>query len=72
MAVLSVVQVVDRKPAIEVATALRALGSRPTLAVGGRNSVWAGAEEAGMVLLPSRINEAAAEAAALASAARDR
>jgi methanogenic corrinoid protein MtbC1 len=70
MAVLSVVQVVDRKPAIEVATALQALVRRPTLAVGGGSSVWAGAEEAGIVLLPSRIIEAAAAAAALVNAAR--
>jgi DNA-binding transcriptional MerR regulator len=67
MAILSVVQKVDRGPALEVAAAIRDIGSRPTLAVGGGSSDWAGATEAGMVLLPSRINDAAATAARLAT-----
>jgi methanogenic corrinoid protein MtbC1 len=69
MAILSVVQKVDRGPALEVAAAIREIGSRPTLAVGGGSSDWAGATEAGMVLLPSRINDAAATAARLATGA---
>ncbi|MGD8486623.1 MAG: MerR family transcriptional regulator [Chloroflexota bacterium] len=69
MAVMSVVQVVDRAPALEVADALRAIGSRPVLAVGGKSSDWDGAQEAGIVVLPNRINDAAGVAASLASEA---
>ena len=39
----------------------------PALAVGGGSSDWAGAQEAGMVVLPNRINEAAGIAAGLAN-----
>ena len=69
VAVMSVVQSVDRDSALEVATALQDIGSGPALAVGGGSSDWAGAKEAGMVVLPHRINEAAAVAARLASGA---
>ncbi len=63
--IMSVVQTVDRAPALEVAEALREIGDSPVLAVGGSSSDWAGAREAGIVVLPSRINEAAAFAAKL-------
>ncbi len=66
MAVVAVVQEADRIAALEVARALRDAGLRPTLAVGGGGARWEGAEEAGMVVLPDRINEAAAVAARLA------
>jgi DNA-binding transcriptional MerR regulator/methylmalonyl-CoA mutase cobalamin-binding subunit len=66
VAVMSVVQEVDRVSALEVATALADIGSNPVLAVGGGSADWAGAEEAGMVVLPNRINEAAGVAAKLA------
>lgn len=69
VAVMPIVQVVDRAPALEVAQALRELESNPVLAVGGASADWAGAQEAGMVVLPSRINEAASVAARLASGA---
>lgn len=67
VAVMSVVQQVDRASALEVATALDDIGSKPALAVGGGSSDWAGATEAGMVVLPGRINEAAGVAANLAN-----
>lgn len=67
VAVMSIVQDVDRGSALEVARALRDIGSSPALAVGGGSSDWDGAGEAGMVVLPSRINEAAGVAARLAN-----
>ncbi len=67
LAIMSVVQEVDRGSALDVATALRDIGSKPALAVGGGSSDWAGAVEAGMVVLPGRINEAAGVAARLAN-----
>jgi DNA-binding transcriptional MerR regulator/methylmalonyl-CoA mutase cobalamin-binding subunit len=67
VAVMSVVQDVDRGSALDVANALRDIGGSPALAVGGGSSDWAGAEEAGMVVLPGRINEAAGVAARLAT-----
>lgn len=70
VAVMSVVQQVDRVSALEVATALQDLGSKPALAVGGGSSDWAGAQEAGMVILPNRINEAADATAKLANGAK--
>lgn len=70
VAVMSVVQQVDRVSALEVATALQDLGSKPALAVGGGSSDWAGAQEAGMVVLPNRINEAADATAKLANGAK--
>ena len=70
VAVMSVVQQVDRVSALEVATALQDLGSKPALAVGGGSSDWAGAQEAGMVVLPNRINEAADATAKLANGAQ--
>ncbi len=66
VAIMSIVQDVDRGSAVEVASALRDIGSRPVLAVGGGSSDWAGAHEAGMVVLPGRINEAASVVARLA------
>ena len=67
VAIMSIVQSVDRGSALEVAEALRDIGSSPVLAVGGGSSDWAGAQEAGMVVLPGRINEAAGVAARLAN-----
>ena len=67
VAIMSVVQDVDRGSALDVANALRDIGGSPALAVGGGSSDWAGAEEAGMVVLPGRINEAAGVAARLAN-----
>jgi hypothetical protein len=64
---MSVIQRVDRAPALEVAEALRDIGSRPVLAVGGNSSDWDAAKEAGIVVLPNRINEAAAVVAQLGS-----
>ena len=66
VAIMSVVQDVDRGSALDVSNALRDIGGSPVLAVGGGSSDWAGAEEAGMVVLPGRINEAAGVAARLA------
>jgi methanogenic corrinoid protein MtbC1 len=70
VAVVGVVQEADRIAALEVAEALREAGLSPTLAVGGGRARWEGAEQAGMVVLPDRINEAATVAAALARGAR--
>jgi DNA-binding transcriptional MerR regulator/methylmalonyl-CoA mutase cobalamin-binding subunit len=70
VAIMSVVQEVDRISALEVAMALRDIGSRPALAVGGGSADWEGAQEAGMVVLPNRINEAAGVAARLANGTR--
>jgi methanogenic corrinoid protein MtbC1 len=70
VAVIAVVQEVDRIAAIDVATALSDAGTGPTLAVGGGNARWDGAEEAGMVVLPDRINEAVGVAARLATGNR--
>ncbi len=70
VAVVGVVQEADRIAALEVAEALREAGLSPTLAVGGGNARWEGAEQAGMVVLPDRINEAAVMAAGLARGAR--
>lgn len=67
VAVMSVVQEVDRGSALDVAQALRDIGESPVMAVGGGSSDWAGAHEAGMVVLPNRINEAASAAAGLAN-----
>jgi methanogenic corrinoid protein MtbC1 len=67
VAIMSVVQDVDRAPALDVAEALQAIGHKPVLALGGRSARWAGSEEAGIVLLPNRINEAAGVAAKLAT-----
>lgn len=70
VAVVAVVQEADRIATLEVAEALRATGRSPTLAVGGANARWEGAEEAGIVVLPDRINEAAGVAARLATRTR--
>ena len=69
VAIMSVVQDVDRGSAMEVAMALRDIGSSPALAVGGGSSDWDEPREAGMVVLPGRINEAAVVAAKLANGA---
>lgn len=69
VAVLAVVQEADRIATLDVAEALRATGHSPTLAVGGANARWEGATEAGIVVLPDRINEAAGVAARLATGA---
>jgi DNA-binding transcriptional MerR regulator/methylmalonyl-CoA mutase cobalamin-binding subunit len=69
VAVVAVVQEADRIATLDVAEALRATGHSPTLAVGGANARWEGAEEAGIVVLPDRINEAAGVAAKLATGA---
>ncbi len=70
VAVLGVVQQVDRIATLQVAEALRDAELNPALAVGGGSADWEGAEQAGMVVLPNRINEAAAAAAALTRGAR--
>lgn len=70
VAVVGVVQEADRIAALEVAEALQEAGLSPTLAVGGGSARWEGAERAGMVVLPDRINEAATTAAALARGAQ--
>jgi DNA-binding transcriptional MerR regulator/methylmalonyl-CoA mutase cobalamin-binding subunit len=66
LAVVAVVQEADRAAALDVATALAEAGGGPVLAVGGRKARWDGALEAGIVVLPDRINEAASVAARLA------
>jgi DNA-binding transcriptional MerR regulator/methylmalonyl-CoA mutase cobalamin-binding subunit len=65
--VLAVVQDLDQPRVLEVASALRAAGHSPVFAVGGRSASWDGAREAGIVVLPDRINEAASVAARLAA-----
>jgi methanogenic corrinoid protein MtbC1 len=67
VAVLAIVQEAEQVLALEVAAALRAAGYSPVFAVGGRNANWEGAREAGIVVLPDRVNEAAAVAARLAA-----
>jgi hypothetical protein len=64
--VLAVVQDSDLPKVLEVATALCATGHSPVFAVGGRSAGWEGAREAGIVVLPDRISEAASVAARLA------
>ena len=63
-------QAFDRIAALQVAEALHEAGLSPTLAVGGGSARWEGAEQAGMVVLPNRINDAASMAAALARGAK--
>jgi MerR family transcriptional regulator, light-induced transcriptional regulator len=70
VAVVAVVQEPDRIAAIEVAEALRDAGLQPTLAVGGGSARWEGAKQAGMVVLPDRINDAALVAAELVRGSR--
>jgi DNA-binding transcriptional MerR regulator/methylmalonyl-CoA mutase cobalamin-binding subunit len=65
--VLAVVQDSDQPQVLEVAAALRAAGHSPVFAVGGRSASWDGAREAGIVVLPDRINEAASLVARLAA-----
>lgn len=65
--VLAVVQDAEQLVALEVAQALRLAGHSPVFAVGGRSASWDGAREAGIVVLPDRINEAASVAARLAA-----
>jgi DNA-binding transcriptional MerR regulator/methylmalonyl-CoA mutase cobalamin-binding subunit len=65
--VMAVVQEAEQRRALEVAAALRGAGHVPVVAVGGRSARWDGAQAAGLVVLPSRINEAASVAAKLAA-----
>lgn len=65
--VLAVVQESEQAEVLAVAEALRSAGYSPVFAVGGRSAYWDGAREAGIVVLPDRINEAASVAARLAS-----
>ena len=67
VAVVTVVVQADQAGALDVADALRASGARPVLAFGGKSSSWVGSQEAGIVVLPNRINEAAEVAAKLAN-----
>ena len=67
VAVIAIVQEADQAAALDVAEALLAAGNSPVLAVGGKYARWDAAQEAGMVVLPHRINEAAGVAARLAS-----
>ena len=66
LAVITIVQESDRVSGLAVAEALRAAGSGPIVAIGGRAAAWDGAEEAGIVILPGRIDEAAVAAARMA------
>ena len=47
--------------------ALSTTSNSPVMAVGGKHAHWDGAQEAGIVVLPDRINEAANVAARLVS-----
>jgi DNA-binding transcriptional MerR regulator/methylmalonyl-CoA mutase cobalamin-binding subunit len=67
VAVIAIVQEDDRTTALDVARALRSDGNGPLLAVGGKAARWDEALDAGMIVLPERINEAAGVAARLAS-----
>ena len=67
LAVIAIVQQADQAMALQVVDALRGVGSSPVLAVGGRNARWGGAQDAGLVILPDRISEAAAMTARLAT-----
>jgi methylmalonyl-CoA mutase cobalamin-binding subunit len=67
VAVIAIVQEADRSGALDVADALRAAGNRPVLAVGGKHARWDEAQEAGIVVLPGRINEAASVVVRLAT-----
>lgn len=70
VAVIAVVQQADQPAALDVARALRHVGGSPTLAMGGKHAYWEDAQEAGIVLLPERINEAAGVVARLASGSK--
>lgn len=67
VAIIAIVQEADRSAALDVVEALRETSSSLVLAVGGKHSDWDEAQEAGIVVLPARINEAAGVAARLAS-----
>ncbi len=67
VAVIAIVQESDQARALEVADGLRSSGISPILAVGGRSARFEGALEAGIVVLPDRINEAAVITARLAN-----
>lgn len=69
VAVIAIVQRADQAGAIAVAEALRADGSSPVLAVGGRYAHWDGATESGIITMPDRINDAAAFTARLVAGA---
>jgi methanogenic corrinoid protein MtbC1 len=66
--IMPVVQTSDRPAALDVAAALRRLRPRPVVAVGGRSADWDAAREAGIVVLPDRINDASVAAARLLNA----
>ena len=67
LAVIAIVLSSDRKSALAVAESLRGEVDAPTLAFGGRSARWDAATQAGIVVLPHQINEAAGAAARLAS-----
>jgi MerR family transcriptional regulator, light-induced transcriptional regulator len=67
VAVIAIVQESDQPRALEVADGLHSSGISPILAVGGRSARFEGALEAGIVVLPDRINEAAVITARLAN-----
>lgn len=60
VAVISIELEADRAAALDVAEALRTDGNGAVLAVGGSGARWDVAMESGIVVLPSRINDAAA------------
>jgi hypothetical protein len=59
VAVIGVVQRADQAMTMRVAEALARSGATALLAVGGRHARWDGALEAGIVVLPERIIDAA-------------
>lgn len=67
VAVIAIVQEADQDKGLAVAQALRISGSSPTLTVGGPSARFEGTAEAGIVVLPDRISEAAVVVARLAS-----
>jgi DNA-binding transcriptional MerR regulator len=67
LATIAVVQKADRRAALRVARAIREIRPGLLVAAGGRHARWEAALEAGIVVLPDRINEAAAAAARLAT-----
>jgi DNA-binding transcriptional MerR regulator/methylmalonyl-CoA mutase cobalamin-binding subunit len=66
LAVIAIVQQADRTSALAVLEAARSIDHAPVLAVGGRNARWGGGREAGIVVLPERIVDAAKLAAGIA------
>lgn len=68
--VVGVVTSADRKPALQVAQALRQAPHAPVLAAGGKGARWQAGARAGLTPLPERIDEAAEMAARLALGTR--